>query len=229
MKSQPKVLLVEDDVSLGFMIKDVLSNNDYDVRWIEDGHRAWDEFGGEGFDLCILDVMMPRMDGFTLSRRIRELDQNIPIIFLTARSMQEDKLRGFEMGGDDYLTKPFSVDELICRMEVFLRRNGTKTKSLDKYRIGHYELDSKRLTLAYGKSIRNLTRREADLLEMLIMGDGEIVNRSNILTKLWGEDDYFKGRSLDVFISRLRKYLREDRNILLENIHSVGFRLIVLR
>lgn len=226
MKQNAKILLVEDDPSLGFMTKEVLQNRGYEVFLADTGELALEVF--HTFDLCILDITLPCLDGFCIAQRIRLENAVIPIIFLTAKCLQEDKLKAFQLGGDDYLTKPFSVDELVCRMEVFLRRNGAKVAQKSTcHQLNSYQFDCMGMSLSNSCGTRKLTRREADLLQMLLQKKGEIVNRNEILTQLWGGVDYFKGRSLDVFISRLRKYLSYDDHIVIENIHSIGFRLIV--
>ena len=219
------LLYVEDDESLSFVTRDNLELKGYQITHCIDGKSAIETFDNQQFDLCILDVMLPEVDGFTLARYIRNKNEEIPIIFLTARSLKEDKLQGLRLGGDDYLTKPFSIEELILKVEVFLKRN--KITTLDKpkqYAVGQYNFDYPNLNLAIENQARKLTQKEADLLRFFVERPNTVVKRSNILEELWGEDDYFAGRSLDVFISRLRKYLNEDTNIKIENIHGVGFR-----
>ncbi len=220
-----RILLVEDDPNLGFVTQDNLELEGYDVDWFKDGRNVLKEFKSKPYDLCILDVMLPEKDGFTIAKEIRQQDEFIPILFLTARSLEEDRLKGFEIGGDDYITKPFSVKELIYRVDVFLRRQGMSSgSSMNKtIRIGNYEFDPENLVLSHGDDSRSLTRMESELMLCLIRGEAKLVRRSDILLKVWGEDDYFKGRSLDVFISRLRKYLSEDPSIKIQNHHGVGF------
>jgi DNA-binding response OmpR family regulator len=224
---KPKVLLVEDDESLGFVVKDNLEFNGFDVDLQRDGLQAKAQFMKQQYHICVLDVMLPKLDGFALAQEIRSVNKDIPIIFLTAKSLKEDRLKGFKLGGDDYLTKPFSVEELILRMEVFLRRakavEGQKSQQL--FHIGKYTLNFSNLQLEIDGQSRELTQREAELLKELITSKNNLVTREHLLTQVWGEYDYFKGRSMDVFISRLRKYLKDDPSLQLRNIHGVGFRL----
>ncbi|MBV6643989.1 MAG: response regulator transcription factor [Cyclobacteriaceae bacterium] len=222
------LLLVEDDEHLGFVITDNLKQRDFDVLWVRDGAEGLKAFEVGGFDLCILDIMMPRMDGFSLAKAIREQDEFVPIIFLTAKSLEEDKLKGFEIGGDDYLTKPFSVKELEYRIRVFLRRNIASSEDVSEKRlnVGAFAYDKHNLLLKNGEACYTLTQMEGDLLQLLLSYRNTLVKREEILVKIWGENDYFKGRSLDVFISRLRKYLKADPTIEIRNHHGVGFTLI---
>lgn len=221
-----KILYVEDDEILSFVTRDNLELQGYELVCAQDGESALDIIKKNPFDICILDVMLPKMDGFTLAKEIRKFDQDIPIIFLTAKSLKEDKIHGLKIGGDDYIIKPFSIEELILKVEIFLRRRkisgpGRQTNFL----IGAYEFDFNNLLLKYNKEERKLTQREAELLKMLIENKNQVLKRENILELIWGENDYFLGRSLDVFISRLRKYLSQDEQVKIENIHGVGFRL----
>lgn len=227
-----RVLLVEDDESLGFVVKDNLELRGFEVDLQQDGLSAKGRFAEKEYDICVLDVMLPKMDGFTLAEEIRRVNHKIPIIFLTARSMKEDRIRGFKLGGDDYLTKPFSVEELILRIEVFLRRSqgtegdGGASATQDTYNIGQYVLNYRNLQLYFGnQEEKSMTQREADLLRLLVENKNNLVKREFLLTQLWGDDDYFKGRSMDVFISRLRKYLKKDPSVQIKNVHGVGFRL----
>lgn len=226
-----RVLLVEDDESLGFVVKDNLEFNGFEVDLQKDGLAAKEQFGRKEYDICVFDVMLPKMDGFTLAEHVRNVNKQIPIIFLTAKSLKEDRIKGFKLGGDDYLTKPFSVEELILRMEVFLRRSSASEDDPDQepetssFEIGKYNFDYKNLRLNLDDQTRDLTQREGDLLKMLVIQKNNLVPREQILTQLWGEDDYFKGRSMDVFISRLRKYLKDDETLKIKNVHGVGFRL----
>jgi DNA-binding response OmpR family regulator len=224
----PRILYVEDDETLSFITKDHLELKGYEVRHHSDGIQALEDFKHGEFDLCVLDVMLPRMDGFTLATEIRKRDTDIPILFLTAKSLKDDRLEGLRLGGDDYITKPYSIEELILRIEVFLKRNKVHTETSSRqYQIGTFTFDHNNLKLVNGESITNLTQRESELLKFLAENANRVVKRSDILLKVWGEDDYFLGRSLDVFISRLRKYLKADDRISIENVHGVGFRFIV--
>lgn len=224
--SEPKILLVEDDPSLGFVVKDNLSLKGYDVTLCKDGAEGEQEFAKKRFDLCVLDVMLPKKDGFSLARSIRERNANIPIIFLTAKAMIDDKLVGFSTGADDYMTKPFSLEELYCRIEVFLKRSSTSPKeSMGALPIGQYEFDTANFTLKHKNDQRVLTSREAEILKQLYLHRDRVLKREEILLAVWGNDDYFLGRSLDVFISKIRKYLKDDPNVQITNFHGVGFKL----
>jgi DNA-binding response OmpR family regulator len=220
------LLYVEDDASLGFVTRDNLELQGYQVTHFEDGQSAIEAIENHHFDLCILDVMLPGVDGFTIAEEIRKYDTQVPIIFLTAKSLKEDKIKGLKLGADDYITKPFSIEELILKIEVFLRRRTiVAPNSAKNFRFGNYEFDYDNLDLTYdGEETKSLTQREADLLKLFLEQPNQVIKRSDILEKLWGEDDYFLGRSLDVFISRLRKYLKNDESLKIENIHGVGFR-----
>ncbi len=221
-----KILYVEDDETLNFITRDHLSMQGYEVRHCTDGASGLELFKNEDFDICVLDVMLPEMDGFTLAKEIRKRNSEIPILFLTAKSLKEDRIEGLKLGADDYVTKPFSMEELLLRIEVFLRRSRfTSDVKSDKFQIGSYHFDYSNLTLQRGDEQHTLTQREADLMRFLVKSPNQILKRSEILLGVWGEDDYFLGRSLDVFVSRLRKYLKDDETVKIENIHGVGFRL----
>ena len=224
--SNQAILIAEDDPNLGFVIEDHFSNLGYQVYLARNGAEALNAFEQRSFDLCILDVMMPHLDGFTLALKIRERNEFIPILFLTAKSMEEDKLKGFEIGGDDYITKPFSMDELTYRVKVFLRRKVDAKETDELLTLGSYHFDTKNLLVIRNNNAIQLTQMEADLLELLFQNINNLVKREDILVKIWGENDYFKGRSLDVFISRLRKYLKEDPTLEIRNHHGVGFILL---
>ena len=216
---KPHLLYVEDDESLSFVTRDNLELNGYQITYCDDGKKALQAINAQTFDLCILDVMLPEVDGFTLAQEIRKKDSDTPIIFLTAKSLKEDKLHGLRLGADDYMTKPFSIEELMLKIEVFLKRSKKSTPSA----IITTEAIAAQTT--FKEQSRNLTQKEADLLLLFTKHPNEVIKRSLILETLWGEDDYFLGRSLDVFISRLRKYLSSDKKLRIENIHGVGFRL----
>ncbi|MGX7688493.1 response regulator transcription factor [Flectobacillus sp. BAB-3569] len=223
-----RILLVEDDESLGFVVKDNLEQEGYQIDLQVDGKAGQRAFQQNEYDLCIFDVMLPEMDGFMLAETIRKAGSEIPIIFLTAKSLKEDRIKGLKLGADDYLTKPFSIEELVLRIEAILKRTGKKTTvSNGVLQIGRYIHDSKNLKLTIDDFQQELTHRESDLLAFLIQHKNETLSRDKILITIWGDDDYFKGRSLDVFITRLRKYLNRDTNIKLSNVHGVGFRLEV--
>lgn len=220
------ILYVEDDESLSFVTRDNLELQGYRITYCADGRAAREVIREQEFDLCILDVMLPEIDGFTLAEEIRKLDAHVPILFLTAKSLKEDRIRGLKIGADDYITKPFSIEELILKIEVFLRRSRVVQPSGRVLKVGRFELDHPNLVLRLQDQERRLTQKEADLLKLLAEHRNEVLQRSTILKKIWGQDDYFLGRSLDVFISRLRKYLRSDDDLKIENIHGVGFRLV---
>ena len=224
MHSKAHLLYVEDDTSLSFVTRDNLELQGYQITHCADGQSALKAIESQPFDLCILDVMLPGVDGFTIAQEIRKTDPNVPILFLTAKSLKEDRIYGLKLGADDYITKPFSIEELILKIEVFLRRSQvTQPPKNAGFKIGKYLFDYANLTLSNNGHAKRLTQKEADLLSFLSKNKNQVVKRSAILETLWGEDDYFLGRSLDVFISRLRKYLGDDDGIRIENIHGVGF------
>ncbi len=219
------VLLVEDDPNLGFVIKDNLLQQGYTVTLSTNGEDAYTEFNGGLFDICILDVMLPKKDGFTLAQQIRLTNAEVPILFITAKGLLEDKVTGFKSGGDDYLIKPFSIEELLLRMEVFLRRTKLVSNNNKIFSIGSYLFDFENLQLKHPSGNKSLTEKEAHVLKLLCDNKMRILKREEILTTVWGENDYFMGRSLDVFISRLRKYLKNDSQIEIANFHGVGFKI----
>lgn len=223
-----RILYVEDDPNLAFATKDNLEQYDYEVVHATDGAEALDYFGQEHFDICVLDIMLPRMDGFTLAEKIRSSDSQVPILFLSARSMQEDKIKGLKLGADDYITKPFSIEELKLRIDVFLRRSKADSILAVKpgsKQIGKYIFDFQKLTLTLDGKSQSLTFREAEVLKFMAERTDQVIRRDELLKAIWGDDDYFMGRSLDVFISRLRKYLAGDPDIRIDNVHGVGFRM----
>ena len=222
---QLKILLAEDDLNLGFLLLEFLESHGLDVKLYRDGESALKAFRTGSFNFCILDVMMPRMDGFTLARNLKALNPNIPVIFLTARSVKEDKLKGYGLGADDYITKPFDEDELLWRIKAVVNRTVMPELSEPEstFHIGRYEFDFASYSLKLGDVSRRLTNREAEVLRLLCASRNNIVKREQILTEIWGENDYFAGRSLDVFISKLRKYFADDPAVRIENIPKVGF------
>ena len=222
-----KILLVEDDPNLGFVIKDNLMLKGYDVTLCENGADGYQTFLNKPFDLCVLDVMMPKQDGFSLAKSIREKNTQVPILFVTAKSMLEDKIAGFESGGDDYIIKPFSMDELILRIGVFLRRSIPPNGREEVFSIGTFSFNFTNLTLSHANGSKILTHKEAEVLRLLSENKNRVLKREEILKAVWGDDDYFLGRSMDVFISKLRKYLKDDPNVQIVNYHGVGFRLEV--
>ena len=222
-----KILLVEDDTTLSFIIKDNLEQAGYVVTSVLDGDAAFKTFVSGKFSLCLLDVMLPKKDGFTLAKEIREIDDHVPIIFVTAKSMTEDKITGLTIGGDDYITKPFSMEELLLKIRVFLKRSLNNIDSGSEknfYKVGHFNFYSDSLILDSNAERKTLTYKEAELLRYFCDNPNKVLSRSDILKQVWGSDDYYLGRSLDVFISRLRKYLSSDENIKILNLHGIGFR-----
>lgn len=222
-----KILYAEDDDTLGFVTQDNLSENGFDVTHCTDGNQALKAFKSDNFDICVFDVMMPKKDGFELAKAVRKLNSEIPIIFLTAKSMKEDRIEGLTIGGDDYITKPFSIEELILKIEIFLKRKSIVKESMPVVKIRSYTFDHDNLMISHKNFSKKLTQKEADLFKLLVENKNNIVRREEILTKVWGKNDYFLGRSMDVFISRLRKYLKEDDKISIENLHGIGFKMNV--
>ena len=219
------LLLVEDDTDLGNVMKQYLEVHDFEVVLCRTGLEGWRTFKNQTFDLCILDVMMPEMDGFNLAKRIKNLNDQIPFIFLTARDQKLDRMKGLALGADDYITKPFEIDELVLRIQNILRRTNRSKPLVQK--VGNFSFDRTNLLLKGDRKEFSLTLQEAKLLQLLLDNVNEVVTREAILTRLWGENDYFAGRSMDVFISRLRKYLKSDKSVLIENRRGVGFALKV--
>ncbi len=228
--SKVRILYVEDDLTLSFVTRDNLEMRGYSVDSCEDGITALDKITTQSYDICILDVMLPKMDGFTLARKIRKFNEAIPIIFLTARSTSEDKIFGLQQGGDDYITKPFSIEELVLKIEIFLKRSKVELRQMIKNKTVHFSkftFEPENLRLTYGDTILNLTHREAVLLEFLLEHRDKVLRREEILNAVWGNDHFFSSRSMDVFISRLRKLLISDSSVKIESVHNVGYRLVV--
>lgn len=224
------ILLVEDDINLGFVVQDILKSEGFRVHLCKDGKEGLMQFNKESYDLCLLDVMMPKKDGFSLAEDIRKIDGDIPIIFLTAREMTEDKIKGLRIGADDYITKPFSAEELILRMKAVLKRNPKfKEESREKntLTIGLFAFNAANFELTIDSKRIKLTKKEADLLKILAAHMGQVIEREIIANMVWGDDSYFVGRSMDVFITKLRKHLSDDSRIAITNVHGVGFRLEV--
>lgn len=220
-----KVLLAEDDLSLGYVIKDNLVDAGYEVVLCPDGQTAIEKFDKSHYDICLLDVMMPNKDGFTVAKKIRQHSDIIPIIFLTAKSMEEDKVKGFLTGADDYITKPFSMQELLLRMDVFIRRTRKMhADQVTEFMIGNMKFSYTDLKLHTASTTFTLTQKEADLLKFLCEHANRILKREEVLLNVWGKDDYFLGRSMDVFMTKLRKHFKSDPEVMLETIHGVGFR-----
>jgi DNA-binding response OmpR family regulator len=221
------ILLVEDDPNLSMVLQDYLEMLGYGIHLSRDGAEGLAAFKEGSYDLCILDVMMPKKDGFTLAKEIRASKSEVPIIFLTAKSLKEDRIKGFMTGCDDYITKPFSTEELSLRIEAILRRYMANqvAEETSEYKIGSYSFDVSNLILSRKGTSRNLTRKEAALLKILCRNENKLVPREDILNEVWGNDDYFLGRSMDVFIAKLRKYLSEDTGLSITNVHGSGFKL----
>ncbi len=228
-KKRSRILYVEDDETLSFVTCDNLTLRGYEVDHCIDGQQAFEKFSREPYDLCIFDVMLPKLDGFSLARRIRETNDQIPIIFLTAKSSKDDKIEGLTLGADDYITKPYSMEELILKIEIFLRRSRIfhTDQVLHSIVMGTLTFDAENQELISGTEHFKMTHKEAGLLMMLAANPNNIIKREDILLKVWGNDHFFSSRSLDVFISRLRKMLSRDPRVKIENIHNVGYKLIL--
>lgn len=225
-----KVLLLEDDPNLGYVLQEFLQHKGYDVNLRENGEEGLKAFHDSHFDICIVDIMMPKMDGFTFVKHVRKTDKETPIIFLTAKSMKEDKIEGFRLGADDYMTKPFSMEELELRVEAVLRRSyGTQKgeKETKSFMVGSYTFDYPTQKLCLEDDERHLTTKEAELLKLLAINKNKVLEREVALKLIWGNDNYFTGRSMDVFITKLRKYLKSDPNIEIVNVHGTGYKLMV--
>ena len=222
-----RIFLVEDDLSFGSVLKSYLEINDFSVEWVDDGKYAVDHFRKGMFDICILDIMLPHVDGFTIANEIRQINNLVPIIFLTAKKMKEDVLKGYNVGGDDYITKPFDTDILLAKLRAILARRDFQNGTRDIYEIGRFIFNSKLRTLTIGDDEKKLSPKEAQLLELLAVNPNTLISREVALKKIWGNDDYFTARSMDVYITKLRKFLSEDPRLNIKNIHGAGFQLIV--
>jgi DNA-binding response OmpR family regulator len=223
-----KILYAEDDETLAFLTQDNLEQNNYEVVHCSNGEMAIEAFKNQTFDICIFDIMMPKTDGFELAENIRKSNTDIPIIFLSAKTLKEDRLKGLRLGADDYLVKPFSIEELLLKIEIFLKRS-RKNIPIEKniYTVGKYQFDNKNFVVFNDSEKISLTQRESDLLKLFLDNKNMVLKREEILKSLWGNDDYFMGRSLDVFISRLRKILTNEKGIAIENLHGIGFKFSV--
>ncbi len=220
--------MVEDDHNFGAVLKSYLEIHDYVVYWVDDGKHAVKEYRSDDFDICILDVMLPNVDGFQIAKEIRFVDKNIPLIFLTAKTLKEDVLKGFSLGADDYITKPFDSEVLLCKIRAILKRNETPAdhqEEKDELEIGKYTFNYPHRILSIAENKQKLSPREAELLRLLCLKMNDILPREMALKKIWGEDNYFTTRSMDVFITKLRKYFKEDPTIEISNIHGSGFKL----
>lgn len=228
MEEEVKILLCEDDENLGTLLCEYLIAKGYDATLCPDGEAGFKEFQKEKFDICILDVMMPKKDGFTLAQDIRQMNSQVPIIFLTARVQKEDVLEGFDKGADDYITKPFSMEELVKRVEAILRRvRGKKNRESTMYKIGRFTFDTQKQLLTIDGKSTKLTTKENELLALLCSHANEILKRNDALRTIWIDDNYFNARSMDVYITKLRKHLKADDQIEIINIHGQGYKLIV--
>jgi DNA-binding response OmpR family regulator len=222
-----KIFLVEDDLSFGSVLKSYLEINDFSVEWVDDGKYAVDHFRKGIFDICILDVMLPHVDGFTIAREIRQINNLIPIVFLTAKKLKEDVLTGYDAGGDDYITKPFDTEILLAKIRAILARREYQSGTKDIYEIGMFVFNARLRTLTSGDDEKKLSPKEAQLLELLALNPNALISREMALKKIWGNDDYFTARSMDVYITKLRKFLSEDPRLNIKNIHGAGFQLII--
>ncbi len=227
-KKKYKILLCEDDTNLGMVLKNYLELNDYDVILERDGRLGMAAFQREKFDICLLDVMMPNVDGFTLAEEIRDIDPDIPLFFLSAKTMKEDIIQGYKLGADDYITKPFDSEVLLLKIKAILKRNEEDNRISDniEFDLGSYHFNPRLRELSHDGKTQTLSPKENDLLKMLAEHKNDLLPRERALKKIWGSDTYFNGRSMDVYIAKLRKYLKDDSNIEIVNIHGNGFRLV---
>ncbi len=219
--AEQRILLAEDDADLGNILSQYLEMQGYTVFLARDGEEAWQVFSNEEVNICVLDVMMPKMDGYELAEKINQKKPDIPFLFLTAKSLKEDRIRGLKIGADDYISKPFDVDELVLRIQNILRRTGTP--ELNAYQIGQYEFSFEELVLQGPEDSHKLTMKEGMLLKYFINHQNKLVKREDILEELWGENDYFLGRSMDVFVSRLRKYLKKEKSVAIDTVRGTGY------
>lgn len=219
-----KILLAEDDFDFAMILKHYLDIHNFEVFWAKDGEEALDIFQKEDFKICIFDVMMPKIDGFTLAEKIIKINPEVPFVFLTARKLKDDKIKGLKLGADDYIAKPFEADELVLRLNNILKRSEQKTNTIssEEIHIGDYTFNPQRLELKMNGSIQRLTEKESSLISFLHKNKNQLLKREEILKAVWGNDDFFSGRSMDVFISRLRKYFNEDSRITIESIRNIG-------
>ena len=224
-KERLKILLAEDDLNLGVLLVDYLESEGFDVKLCKDGELALKAFQAYAFDLCLLDVMMPRLDGFSLAKSIRAKDKKIPVIFITARSLKEDKLKGYDLDADDYITKPFDEEELLWKIKAVIRRipENKTGAGVDIITIGQYTFDFNNQSLMISGKTKRITEKESDILKYLADHRNKVIKREDMLKELWGGNDYFFGRSLDVFITKIRKYLKDDQDLSIENVFGVGF------
>ncbi len=227
MSDKKKIFLVEDDLSFGSVLKSYLEINDFEVIWVDDGKFAMERFRKEQFDLCILDVMLPNIDGFTIAESIRDINTDIPLIFLTAKKLKTDVLTGYGIGADDYITKPFDTDILLAKIKAIIGRNKEGRITGDILHIGKFTFNRKLRTLCDNKDEKKLSPKESQLLELLAETPNSLLSRETALKTIWGSDDYFTARSMDVYITKLRKYLISDPSIQIKNIHGAGFQMLI--
>ena len=228
MENKLHILLCEDEESLGMLVREYLQAKVYDAELYLDGEAGYKAFVKGEYDMCLLDVMMPKMDGFTLARELRMINAEVPIMFLTAKNLKDDILEGFKLGADDYLTKPFSMDELVYRMEAILRRVKARNKQMAvRYQLGRFVFDTQRQLLTIGEKSTKLTTKESELLTMLCTHMNDVLERDLALKTIWIDDNYFNARSMDVYITKLRKHLKDDPNVEINNVHGKGYRLVV--
>ncbi|MGX8689960.1 MAG: response regulator transcription factor RprY [Bacteroidaceae bacterium] len=228
MEDKLNILLCEDDENLGMLLREYLQAKGYNAELCPDGEAGYKAFIKNKYDICVFDVMMPKKDGFTLAKEVRAINSDVPIMFLTAKNLKDDIFEGFKIGADDYITKPFSMEELTLRMEAILRRvNGKKNREVTVYQIGKFTFDAKKQILSIGEKSTKLTTKESELLNLLCAHQNEILQRDFALKSIWIDDNYFNARSMDVYITKLRKHLKEDDSVEIINIHGKGYKLIV--
>ncbi|MES2380069.1 MAG: response regulator transcription factor [Bacteroidota bacterium] len=228
-KEKLKILVAEDDPNLGLLLVDYLHTEGFEVTLCKDGELALKAFQENMFDMCLLDVMMPKLDGFSLAKKIRKKDKAVPVIFITAKSLKEDKLKGYDLGADDYITKPFDEEELLWKIKAVIRRIPDNKNKPDNgiIAIGKYTLDFDNQSLTFDSNSKRITEKESEILKYLSNHRNRIIKREELLEEIWGKNDYFLGRSLDVFITKIRKYLKDDTDLSIENVFGVGFILNV--
>jgi len=227
MEKEYKILLTEDDENLGMLLREYLMAKGYDTDLIPNGEAGYEAFMSKKYDVCIFDVMMPKKDGFTLAREIRMVNTDVPIIFLTAKSMKEDIFQGFKIGADDYITKPFSMEELLLRIEAILRRTKGTLASQEVFQIGRYKFDTQKQQLVDGDSVVKLTTKESELLKLLCNNANKVLERNFALKTIWVDDNYFNARSMDVYITKLRKHLKDEPSVEILNVHGKGYKLVM--
>ena len=226
-KKKHKILLAEDDSNLGVLLCEYLQAKEYSADLAHDGEEAYNMFINDKYDLCIFDVMMPKKDGFTLAKEVRMANVEVPIIFLTARNVKEDILQGFKIGADDYLTTPFSMEELTMRIEAILRRTSGESPVLDTYKLGRFKFDTQKQQLIDGESVIKLTTKESELLKLLCSNANKVLERNVALKTIWVDDNYFNARSMDVYITKLRKHVKDDPSVEIINVHGKGYKLVM--